>query len=40
MQHVDPFDDFAEYKAMLEKDGKKLPNAVRFMIAEQVGGVA
>ena len=38
--HIDPFEDFAEYKAMLEKDGKKLPNAVRFMIAEQVGGVA
>lgn len=36
--HIDPFEDFAEYKAMLEKDGKKLPNAVRFMIAEQVGG--
>ena len=38
MVHIDPFEDFAEYKAMLEKDGKKLPNAVRFMIAEQVGG--
>lgn len=38
--HIDPFEDFAEYKAMLEKDGKKLPSAVRFMIAEQVGGVA
>lgn len=36
--HIDPFEDFAEYKAMLEKDGKKLPNAVRFMVAEQVGG--
>lgn len=36
--HIDPFEDFAEYKAMLEKDGKKLPNAVRFMITEQVGG--
>ena len=38
MVHIDPFEDFAEYKAMLEKDGKKLPNAVRFMVAEQVGG--
>lgn len=37
--HIDPFEDFAEYKAMLEKDGKKLPNAVRFMVAEQgLGG--
>lgn len=36
--HIDPFEDFAEYKAMLEKDGKRLPNAVRFMITEQVGG--
>ena len=37
--HIDPFEDFAEYKAMLEKDGKKLPNAVRFMIEEQgLGG--
>ena len=40
MVHIDPFEDFAEYKAMLEKDGKKLPSAVRFMIVEQVGGVA
>ena len=38
MIHIDPFEDFAEYKAMLEKDGKKLPNAVRFMVVEQVGG--
>lgn len=39
MVHIDPFEDFAEYKAMLEKDGKKLPNAVRFMVAEQgLGG--
>ena len=37
--YIDPFEDFAEYKAMLEKDGKKLPNAVRFMIEEQgLGG--
>ena len=37
--HIDPFEDFAEYKAMLEKDGKKLPNAVRFMVEEQgLGG--
>lgn len=35
MVHIDPFEDFAEYKAMLEKDGKKLPNAVRFMVEEQ-----
>ena len=39
MAHIDPFEDFAEYKAMLEKDGKKLPNAVRFMVEEQgLGG--
>lgn len=39
MVHIDPFEDFAEYKAMLEKDGKKLPNAVRFMVEEQgLGG--
>ena len=41
MVHIDPFEDFAEYKAMLEKDGKKLPNAVRFMVEEQgLGGAA
>lgn len=39
MVHIDPFEDFAEYRAMLEKDGKKLPNALRFMIEEQgLGG--
>lgn len=39
MVHIDPFEDFAEYRAMLEKDGKKLPNAVRFMVEEQgLGG--
>ncbi len=37
MQHIDPFDDFEEYKAALQSEQKKLPQAVRFL-DEQVGG--
>lgn len=37
MQHVDPFDNFDEYKAALQAEQKKLPQAVRFL-DEQVGG--
>ena len=37
MQHIDPFDDFEEYKAALQAEQKKLPQAVRFM-DEKVGG--
>ena len=37
MQHIDPFDDFDEYKAALQAERKKLPQAVRFM-DEKVGG--
>lgn len=37
MQHIDPFDDFDEYKAALQAEQKKLPQAVRFM-DEKVGG--
>ena len=37
MQHIDPFDDFDEYKAALQAEQKKLPQAVRFL-DEQVGG--
>lgn len=37
MQHIDPFDDFEEYKAALRAEQKKLPQAVRFM-DEKVGG--
>lgn len=37
MQHIDPFDDFDEYKAALQSEQKKLPQAVRFL-DEQVGG--
>ena len=39
MQHIDPFDDFEEYKAALQAEQKKLPQAVRFL-DEQVGGAA
>ena len=39
MQHIDPFDDFDEYKAALQAEQKKLPQAVRFL-DEQVGGGA
>ena len=37
MQHIDPFDDFNEYKAALQSEQKKLPQAVRFL-DEKVGG--
>ena len=37
MQHVDPFDNFDEYKAALQSEQKKLPQAVRFL-DEKVGG--
>ena len=37
MQHIDPFDDFDEYKAALQAEQKKLPQAVRFL-DEKVGG--
>lgn len=37
MQHIDPFDDFEEYKAALQAEQKKLPQAVRFL-DERVGG--
>ena len=36
MQHIDPFDDFEAYKAALQAEQKKLPQAVRFM-DKQVG---
>ena len=39
MQHIDPFDNFDEYKAALQAEQKKLPQAVRFM-DKQVGGAA
>ena len=39
MQHIDPFDDFEAYKAALQAEQKKLPQAVRFL-DEQVGGAA
>ena len=37
MQHIDPFDDFETYKAALQAEQKKLPQAVRFL-DEKVGG--
>lgn len=37
MQHIDPFDDFEAYKAALQAEQKKLPQAVRFL-DERVGG--
>lgn len=37
MQHIDPFDNFEEYKAALQAEQKKLPQAVRFL-DERVGG--
>lgn len=37
MQHIDPFDNFEAYKAALQAEQKKLPQAVRFL-DEQVGG--
>ncbi|NWK75702.1 hypothetical protein HYG93_15820 [Acinetobacter sp. SwsAc6] len=39
MQHVDPFDNFDEYKAALQAEQKPLPNAVRFMDKQVGGGV-
>lgn len=39
MQHIDPFDDFDEYKAALQSEQKKLPQAVRFMDKQVGGGV-
>ena len=39
MQHIDPFDDFEAYKAALQAEQKKLPQAVRFL-DERVGGAA
>lgn len=37
MQYIDPFDNFDEYKAALQAEQKKLPQAVRFL-DEKVGG--
>ena len=39
MQHVDPFDDFEAYKAALQAEQKKLPQAVRFLDKQVGGGV-
>lgn len=39
MQHVDPFDNFDEYKAALQAEQKPLPQAVRFMDKQVGGGV-
>ena len=39
MQHIDPFDDFEAYKAALQSEQKKLPQAVRFMDKQVGGGV-
>lgn len=38
MEHIDPFDNFEEYKAALQAEQKPLPNAVRFLELEQTGG--
>ena len=38
MQHIDPFDDFEAYKAALQAEQKKLPQAVRFL--SEKGGAA
>ncbi len=38
MQHIDPFDNFEEYKAALQAEQKPLPNAVRFL--NEKGGAA
>lgn len=38
-EHIDPFDNFEEYKAALRAEQKQLPQAVRFM-DKQVGGAA
>ncbi|MDH1276193.1 hypothetical protein N5B92_00845 [Acinetobacter johnsonii] len=39
MQHIDPFDNFEEYKAALRAEQKQLLNAVRFMDKQVGGGV-
>lgn len=39
MQHIDPFDNFDEYKAALQAEQKKLPQAVRFLDKQVGGGV-
>lgn len=39
MEHIDPFDNFEEYKAALRAEQKQLPNAVRFMDKQVGGGV-
>ena len=39
MQHIDPFDDFEAYKAALQAEQKKLPQAVRFLDEQVEGGV-
>ena len=39
MEHIDPFDNFEEYKAALRAEQKPLPNAVRFMDKKVGGGV-
>ena len=39
MPHIDPFDNFEEYKATLQAEQKPLPNAVRFMDKQVGGGV-
>ena len=38
MQHIDPFDNFNEYKAALRAEQKPLPQAVRFL--SEKGGAA
>lgn len=38
-EHIDPFDNFEEYKASLRAEQKQLPNAVRFMDKQVGGGV-
>ena len=38
-EHIDPFDNFEEYKAALRAEQKPLPNAVRFMDKQVGGGV-
>ena len=38
MPHIDPFDNFEEYKATLQAEQKPLPNAVRFL--SEKGGAA
>ena len=38
MQHIDPFDNFEEYKAALQAEQKPLPQAVRFL--SEKGGAA